>query len=66
MNTFLEITLSNGLLLDALGVTGLGILALAAVHLVRKNDRLWGGSMLGYGAVALWFIIAFFFNTKMM
>jgi hypothetical protein len=42
----------GGLLFDALGLIGLGILALAALRLVR-NDRSWGGSMIGLGAVAL-------------
>ena len=52
MNPLLESILANGLLLDAFGVIGLGILALAALRLVR-NDKSWGGSMMGYGAVAL-------------
>ncbi len=52
MNLLLESIVTNGLIFDALGVIGLGILALAALRLV-KNDKSWGGSMLGYGAVAL-------------
>lgn len=52
MNLLLESILANGLLLDAFGVIGLGILALAAMRLVR-NDKSWGGSMMGYGALAL-------------
>lgn len=52
MNLLLEAIVTNGLLLNALGIIGLGVLALAAVRMV-KNDNSWGGSMLGYGAVAL-------------
>ncbi len=52
MNLLLESIVSNGLLLDSFGVIGLGILALAAMRLVRE-DNSWGGSMMGYGAIAL-------------
>jgi hypothetical protein len=52
MNPLLDAIVTNGLIFDALGVIGLGILALAAMRLV-KNDKSWGGSMMGYGAVAL-------------
>lgn len=52
MNPLLESIISNSPLLDTLGVAGLGILALAALRLVR-NNRSWGGSMMGYGALAL-------------
>lgn len=52
MNLLLESIVANGLVFDALGVIGLGILALAALRLV-KNCKSWGGSMMGYGAVAL-------------
>ncbi len=52
MNLLLESIVANGLIFDAFGVIGLGLLALAALRLV-KNDRSWGGSMMGYGAVAL-------------
>jgi hypothetical protein len=52
MNPLLDAIAANGLLLDALGVIGLGILALAAMRLVKK-DKSWGGSMLVCGAVAL-------------
>ncbi len=52
MNLLLDAIIANGLLFDALGVIGLGILALAAMRLV-KNDKSWGGSMMSYGAVAL-------------
>ncbi len=52
MNQLLESTVSTGFVFDSVGVIGLGILALAAMRLV-KNDKSWGGSMLGYGALAL-------------
>lgn len=52
MNLLLEVIVSNGLLFDALGVTGLGLIAMAAVRLVREKKS-WGGSMMAYGAVAL-------------
>lgn len=52
MSLLLESIVANGLIFDALGVIGLGLLALAAVRLV-KSDQSWGGSMMGYGAVAL-------------
>ena len=52
MNLLLEVIVTNGLVFDAMGVIGLGVLALAALRLVRK-EKSWGGSMMGYGAVAL-------------
>ncbi|MEP2777419.1 MAG: hypothetical protein ABJQ29_01090 [Luteolibacter sp.] len=52
MNLLLESIVANGLILDAFGVIGLGILALAALRLAAKSHS-WGGSMMGYGAVAL-------------
>lgn len=52
MNPLLDTIISNGLLFDALGVVGLGILALAAMRLV-KNDKSWGGTMMCFGAIAL-------------
>ena len=52
MNLLLEVIVANGLVFDAMGVIGLGVLALAALRLVR-NEKSWGGSMMGYGAVAL-------------
>lgn len=52
MNPLLDIIVTNGLIFDALGIIGLGILALSAVRLVR-NDKSWGGTMMGFGAVAL-------------
>lgn len=52
MNPLLDSIVTNGLLFDALGIIGLGVLALAALRLARKSSS-WGGSMMGYGAVAL-------------
>ncbi len=52
MDLLLESIVANGLVFDAMGVIGLGVLALAALRLVR-NDKSWGGSMMGYGAIAL-------------
>ncbi len=52
MDLLLEVIVANGLVFDAMGVIGLGVLALAALRLVR-NEKSWGGSMMGYGAVAL-------------
>ncbi|MGJ8643942.1 MAG: hypothetical protein ACSHX9_11080 [Luteolibacter sp.] len=52
MNLLLESIVANGLIFDAFGVLGLGVLALAALRLAAKSKS-WGGSMMGYGAVAL-------------
>ena len=52
MNLLLEVIVANGLLFDAFGLIGLGLLALAALRLVR-DKKSWGGSMIAYGAVAL-------------
>jgi hypothetical protein len=52
MNSPLEILIHNGLLLDAFGVVGLGLIGLAAVRLARRNQS-WGGTMMAYGAIAL-------------
>lgn len=52
MNSLLESFLTHGLLLDALGVIGLGLLGLAAVKLARR-DQSWGGNMMAFGAIAL-------------
>lgn len=51
MNRLLDAIVTNGLLFDTLGIIGLGILAMAALRLVRK-DKSWGDTMMGYGAVA--------------
>jgi hypothetical protein len=52
MNPLLEVIITNGLLLDAAGVLGLGLIGLAAVRLSRRN-RSWGGAMMAMGAIAL-------------
>jgi hypothetical protein len=52
MNSPLEILIRNGLLLDAVGVIGLGLIGLAAVRLARRNQS-WGGTMMAFGAIAL-------------
>jgi hypothetical protein len=52
MNPSLEVLLKNGLLLDAAGIIGLGLLGLAAVKLARRNQS-WGGTMMASGAIAL-------------
>lgn len=52
MNPLLERIIHQGLLFDALGVIGLGLIGLAAVKLAFRN-RSWGGTMMAVGAVAL-------------
>ena len=52
MNSLLETIVHRGLLFDALGVIGLGLIGLAAVRLARKHQS-WGGTMMALGAVAL-------------
>ena len=52
MNLLLEVIVKNGLLLDAGGVIGLGLLGLAAVKLASK-DKSWGGTMMASGAISL-------------
>ncbi|MDP4626312.1 MAG: hypothetical protein NWT08_14405 [Akkermansiaceae bacterium] len=52
MSLLLESIVTNGLIFDVFGVFGLGVLALAALRLGAKSKS-WGGSMMGYGAVAL-------------
>ena len=52
MNPLLEVILNQGLLFDALGVIGLGLLGMAAVRLARRNQS-WGGTMMAVGAIAL-------------
>ncbi|BCU77191.1 hypothetical protein [Luteolibacter sp. LG18] len=46
-------TISRGsLVLDFAGVLGLGLLALAAIRLARREHS-WGGNMMAFGAMAL-------------
>ncbi len=52
MDTSLESLLQNGLLFDALGVIGLGLLGLAAIKLARRYQS-WGGTMMAVGAISL-------------
>ena len=52
MSPLLEIFIGKGLLLDALGVIGLGLVGLAALKLARSH-RSWGGTMMALGAIAL-------------
>jgi hypothetical protein len=62
MSLLLDIFLRGGFLFDALGVIGLGLVALAAFRLSRRY-RSWGGSLLAGGAMLLlagrlWSLIA--------
>lgn len=52
MNSPFELLVRNGLLLDAFGVVGIGLIGLAAIRLARRNQS-WGGTMMAYGAIAL-------------
>ena len=52
VNSLLETIVFRGLLFDALGVVGLGLLGIAAVRLARRH-RSWGGTMMALGAVSL-------------
>jgi hypothetical protein len=52
MSLLLESMLNHGLLLDAAGVIGLGLLGLAAVRLARRHHS-WGGNMMAVGAIAV-------------
>ncbi len=52
MNPLLESILKNGLILDACGIIGLGLLGLAAVKLARRYQS-WGGTMMALGAISL-------------
>lgn len=50
MNRLFDVVLNSGLALDALGIIGLGLIALAAVKLARRNQS-WGGTMMATGVV---------------
>lgn len=52
MTSLLEIVIHNGLLLDAAGVIGLGLVGFAAVRLARRYHS-WGGQMMAIGAIAV-------------
>ena len=52
MNLLLNTVIENGLLFDAFGIIGIGLIGLAAVKLARRYQS-WGGTMMAYGAVAL-------------
>jgi len=52
VNLLLNTVLENGLLLDAFGVIGLGLLGLSAVRLARRYQS-WGGTMMALGAISL-------------
>lgn len=68
MNLLLEVALKNGLVFDAAGVIGLGLLGLAAVRLSRTYHS-WGGTMMAFGAISLiiariYFVLAPHFMTN--
>ena len=52
MNPLYDLLRPGSLVLDAAGITGLGLLALAAVRLARVH-RSWGGTLMGWGAATL-------------
>jgi hypothetical protein len=52
MNLLLEIVVENGLLLDSAGILGIGLVALAAAKLSRR-DQSWGGTLMALGAISL-------------
>ena len=52
MNTLPEVMMQSGLLMDAVGVIGLGLLGLAAVKLALRYES-WGGTMMAVGAIFL-------------
>ncbi len=52
MNLLLEALIKNGLVLDAFGIIGLGLLGLAAIKLARQYQS-WGGTMMTVGVVGL-------------
>lgn len=52
MNLLLEVAIRNGLLFDAIGVIGLGLIGIAAVRLALRYQS-WGGTMMAFGAISL-------------
>lgn len=52
MELLLDVIIKNGLLIDAAGILGLGLIALAAAKLARR-DRSWGGNLMAIGAIFL-------------
>lgn len=52
MNPLLETIINKGLLFDAAGVIGLGLLGLGALRLARRHQS-WGSTMMAAGAIAL-------------
>lgn len=59
MNPLLEAILEKGLLFDAFGIIGLGLLGLAAVRLARTYHS-WGGTMMATGAISLLIVRLYF------
>jgi hypothetical protein len=52
MNSLLKLFLEKGLLFDAFGIIGLGLLGIAALRLARRSQS-WGGNMMAAGAMGL-------------
>ena len=52
MELLLKFFVTNGYLMDAFGVIGLGLLGLAAVRLSQRYHS-WGGSLLAIGSLLL-------------
>jgi hypothetical protein len=52
MNRLPDFLMQGGLMLDAFGVIGLGLLGLAAIKLALRYQS-WGGTMMAVGAICL-------------
>lgn len=65
MNPLLDAIVTNGLLLDAAGVIGLGFVGLAAVRLSQR-ERSWGGTMMAIGAIGLLVARLFILATPLL
>jgi len=52
MSLLLEVVTRNGLIFDAVGILGLGLIGLAAVRLSSRHKS-WGGNMMALGAISL-------------